>query len=198
MSIPTQPRPSQPPPSGQKTLLIIVLVLLVLLLLGCCGAICAGMAAYLSLKPEAMRSVPQLVTLPNVAVTPGENDWFTSRTLAPVYTTAIDTVSADKKVIEWLGEPIEPVERSDGELYRRKQPEADSDGSETIEFDIKGPKGRGMVTAVARGGSVAFAAPPGGAGPDDLRVTMIRVTLKDGAVIDVPPPSDQPAFVPIR
>jgi hypothetical protein len=122
-----------------------------------------------------------------------------NRTLGPVYSTALDAVATNEKVMEQLGDPIEPVEQPDPTLLFRRTNSGDISGeAETIEFDVKGPKGTAVARVIA--GMPATDSPPAAPGsfPDQFRVEKITVTLKDGTTIDVPPPKDQSAFSPIR
>ena len=96
--------------------------------------------------------------------------------LSGAYLAAENAVSHDPKVIERLGEPIakssDPKRQNPGEL---------KPSGETFQFDIKGPKGTGIVSAVATA-------------PDKTtpyKVTKITVTFADGAAIDVQPPGEQ-------
>jgi hypothetical protein len=186
MNSPTQPASTpQPPSGGGGAVLVIVLGFLLIMVLGC-GALCAG--AFFVTKQAANWPGPSPIPLPGIAASPDVNDWITDRTLAPVYTTALDAVASNLQVIERLGDSIEPVQQDDTEaLFRRLDSGSLKPGGETIEFDIKGSKGTGIVSVVATG-----------VANGEFRVAKITVTFSDGATIDVPPPPDQPAFVPIR
>jgi cytochrome oxidase complex assembly protein 1 len=174
--------------------LLVALLVFAVSCLCCCGGISAGLFLVADRVQTAVREMPKSIPVPGVTVTPDVNDWITARTLAPVYTTALDAVTSDKNVIERLGEPIETVGDST-DLFRLKGSDDPDNPGETIEFDIKGPRGPAKVTV---GTSRPSAALPGVATTDELRVAKITVTLSDGSVIDVPPPKEQPAFVPIR
>src|SRR6185369_10980664 len=89
--------------------------------------------------------------------------------LTPAYAAAQKAVTTNAQVIDRLGEPIEmntePQRQSAGELNPR---------GETFQFDVKGPKGIGIVSAVATA-------------PDrqsQFRAGKITVTFADGSVID--------------
>ena len=110
-------------------------------------------------------------------------DWMTQRVLSEVYTGAVDTVVADKAVIEQLGEPVE-TDIAASQLYRRGYPSDLMATSKTMEFDIIGPKGRGTVRVEATGDAAAQV----GTGP--IKILEITVTLEDGSVIDVDPPPE--------
>jgi hypothetical protein len=109
-------------------------------------------------------------------------DWKTQRVLAEVYTAAVDHVVKNEAVIEQLGKPVE-TDIEAAELYRRVTGELDA-ASETMEFDIVGPKGRGAVRVVADGVDAART------GTGKVKVLKITVTLEDGSVIDVEPPPE--------
>jgi hypothetical protein len=89
-------------------------------------------------------------------------------------------VTTNAQVIDRLGEPMEmntwPQRQSAGEL---------KPGGETFQFDVKGPKGVGIVSAVATA--------PDRQSP--FHAAKITVTFSDGSVIDVTPP-DQSADAP--
>ncbi len=127
--------------------------------------------------PTARDAVERAGRVPNI-VPSTANDWWTQRVLSEVYTGAIDKVVAHESVIEQLGDPVEP-DIAAPELFRRVNAGALNATSETIEFEVIGPKGRGTVSVNAAGV---------GAGP--IKVNTITVTLEDGSVIDVKPPAE--------
>jgi hypothetical protein len=136
---------------------------------------------YVSINPGGRVTI---TPAPPLAVNPAVNDWWTQRVLSDVYTLAVDTVVANETVIETLGDPVE-TDIAAVELYRRVNTGALNTASETIEFDILGPKGRGTVSVVAAGAVGA------GIGSGPVQYKEIHVTLDDGTVIDVPPPPEK-------
>ena len=154
--------PSQfgPPPQrsgdGGRTVLVIVLVILGLMLLGCAG-LCAGCYVVARRAGES--------------VSKGLEEGIKIALLTPAYAAAQEAVTTNAQVIDRLGEPVEmntwPQRQNAGEL---------KPGGETFQFDVKGPKGIGIVSAVATA-------------PDrqsQFRAVKITVTFADGSVIDVP------------
>jgi hypothetical protein len=201
MSAPGQFDPSrgQASQKGGCAVLIIVLALLGTMSL-CCGVL--GVAGFvLSLrmgKQEGPKwQPPAFIQPPPTVFASPVNDWLADRLLSPVYVTALDAVVMNPDVIEALGDSIAPP--SGGEegasLYRRVGMGDLNPAGETIEFDIKGPKGAAVVSVLATGPD-NVAGPPGGY--VEYHVTKIKVKLEGGSEIDVPAPSDQPAVKPIR
>jgi hypothetical protein len=209
MTAPSQPGPpNQPGGSGGHVVLIVVLVVLGTMFVAC-GILCGGLVlVYRVAQPHIEEASARAARRAQDAVRqaadpaaqpPWVNEWMINRTLGPVYSIALDAVATNEKVIEQLGDPIEPVEQPDPtQLFRRTNSGDIRGDSETIEFDVKGPKGAAVVKVIA--GSPAADSPPGAPGsfPGQLRVEKITVALKDGTTIDVPPPKDQSAFSPIR
>ncbi len=185
--------PQQPAGRGPNLTLLVVLVVVGMSLLCCCGGLPFGLFLMRARVQTAIEEMPKAIQLPTVTARPDANDWMTARALAPVYSTSLDAVTTDKNIIERLGQPIGPSLETD-DLFRRKTNEDPDRSGEKIEFDIKGPKGWATVTAVTSGSL----SPPSPATSEEFRVAKITVTFKDGSVIDVPPPSDQPAFLPVR
>jgi hypothetical protein len=166
---PNHPQSLQPSSalSGGSVAAIVIVALLATLT---CAGVCAGVGYFA--VPRAQTAIAKAKAIPQ----PPVNDWWVSRVLSEVYTAALDTTVADKTVVERLGEPIE-TDIAAPDLFRRTRT-GDLDGmSETIEFDILGPKGTAVVTV-----DVA------GAGAGTMTVKSIRVTFSDGSEIDVPPP----------
>lgn len=183
---PTNPAPPRRPAS---TLLIVAVGTLMTMILVCGG----GGAALLYLGPHRAEQALERIQRgrPPIA-SPAVADWMTSRVLAPVYTVALDAVAANELVIERLGETIQPVLEED-ELYRRTT-SGELSGEETIEFDIQGEKGTGVVTVVASSkldGDNPVAPIMYDSGH---RVVKITVTFSDGTKIEVPPPKEQPGM----
>ena len=162
----------QPPqtPSGLSGGGVAAITIVALLGSLTCAGVCAGII-YLT--------VPSALNKAKVASGPPANDWWVSRVLSEVYTAALDAAVADKAVIERLGEPVETDVAAE-DLFRRKRTGALDASSETIEFDILGPKGTAVVTVDVAGA---------GAGP--LIVRSIQVTLSDGSVLEVTPPAQR-------
>jgi hypothetical protein len=174
-------RQAQPARGGSWAVFLTV----VMLVLFGWFSVCAGVA-YLAFPP--VRSALEYANVPVPRLPLGKlppqlapNDWWTSRVLSEIYTRALNVVVEDPTVIERLGEPIE-IDLEAEELYRRSQTGAVGAGPETIEFDIKGPKGSAVVTVVSKGAGISHRLLP---------IDEIKVTLEDGTVLDVPPPSDQ-------
>jgi Cytochrome oxidase complex assembly protein 1 len=180
MSDPSQPIPPPKEPRKQSGTLLAAIVIAVVLMMFGCGGACAGFL-YLTV-PQARQAMRDAnLPFPEIAVAPAQNDWMTTRILSEVYTRALAVVVADKQVIERLGEPVLTDIEAD-ELYRRTDMGALSlDGGEKeIQFDIKGPKGTGVVAVMSQG---------------QTNITKITVTFGDGSSIDIPPPQPQPLMV---
>jgi hypothetical protein len=209
MTASSQPGPpNQPGGSGGHVVLIVVLVVLGTMFVAC-GILCGGLVlvyrvAQPHIEEASARAARRARDVARQAADPAAqpswvNEWMVNRTLGPVYSTALDAVATNEKVMEQLGDPIEPVEQPDPTLLFRRTNSGDISGeAETIEFDVKGPKGTAVARVIA--GMPATDSPPAAPGsfPDQFRVEKITVTLKDGTTIDVPPPKDQSAFSPIR
>ncbi len=159
MSAPSQFGSSPQPSGGGSSVLVIVLIVLGVLVLICGGA-CAG-CLYIAGQGAT-------------AVQKGVEEGLKAIQLAAAYSTAETAVLSDLQVIERLGEPIErttePQRQNTGDL---------KPAGETFQFDVQGPKGTAIVSAVA----VADKGP--------FRVTTITVKLSDGTTIDVKPPEEQ-------
>jgi Cytochrome oxidase complex assembly protein 1 len=179
MSDPSQPLPPPKEPSRNSgTLLAAIIIAVVLMVIGCAGA-CAGFF-YLATPrvqvalQQANVQLPDL-GLPSVPMPSTANDWMTTRMLTEVYTKALWAVTADKNVIERLGDPLQTdIEAED--LYRRINTGTFDMAGETIEFDILGSKGKGIVTVESK---------------DQVNITKITVTLDDGSKLEVEPPEQQ-------
>jgi Cytochrome oxidase complex assembly protein 1 len=171
-----QPTPSQPSRALSPAAVAALVIGAFLATIAVFG-LCAGVVF---LGTPAARDALEPITgpVPAVAVNPNVNDWWTQRVLSEVYSGTVDKVIADKGVIEKLGEPIE-TDLASADLFRRLNTGELNSASETIEFDLLGPKTKGTVSVVAAGV---------GAGP--IQVKEIKVTLEDGTVIDVNPPAE--------
>jgi hypothetical protein len=158
MSTPSQFGPPPQQSGGGITWLVVLLVILVVLLLAC-GGLCAGCVFV------AQRA--------GTVLEKGLEEGMQQLVLLQPYAEAHAAVQADQRVIDRLGEPIEAID------YKRQSEGKLNTAGETLQFDIKGPKGTGIVSVVAT--------PEG----ETWKARTITVTFEDGSVIDVPPPADQ-------
>ena len=180
MTTPTEPLP---PPKEQRrnsgTLLAAIVIAIVLMAIGCAGA-CAGFFYFATPRVQValQRANVRLpdVGLPNVAARQDANDWMTTRMLSEVYTRSLAVVVANKEVIERLGEPLQTDIEAE-ELYRRINIGAFDNRGETIEFDILGSKGKGVVTVESK---------------DQVNIEKITVKFDDDSTLEVPPPDPMP------
>jgi Cytochrome oxidase complex assembly protein 1 len=186
MSISQQntPQPQQPSRSlsaGMVAALIIGALLASVTVFGlCAGLVLMGVPQAREALERADVPISQIAPAPLVVLNADPNDWWTQRVLSDVYTAALDKVVADPAVIEKLGEPIE-TDIDAPTLYRRANMGGLNAGSETIEFDVQGPNGKGVVRAVVTGAGVQMGAMP-------IQFTEFTVTLEDGSVIEIAPP----------
>jgi hypothetical protein len=151
--------PSSPPSGGGSSALKIILIILVVLALGC-GGLCAG-CVYMAKKGAEV-------------VQKGADELMRLAQLESAHQTTRQAVLADPRVVERLGEPLnvtEPKRQGEGELKPR---------GETFQFDVSGPKGTAIVSAVATAGTGS-----------PFKVTTITVKFSDGATIDIAAPADQ-------
>jgi hypothetical protein len=190
MSAPTQfNSPPQQPGGGSGRAIAIVIVAVAGVSMFCCTGVCAGLIFYAARsKTIAQVSTSIQDQMPASVVA---NDWMVTEMLTRAYTMALDAVVADKRVIERLGEPIEPNNEPD-KLFRRERTGGLSPGGEeeTIEFDISGPKGKAIVDVVTGAAKTpAFSYPW-------ARAAKITVKLADGTKIDVPPPKEENGIEP--
>jgi flagellar basal body-associated protein FliL len=158
MSAPSQFSPPPQSSGGGSSALKIILIILAVLLIGC-GGLCAG-CLYVAGRTakEAGKAFEEFAKL------------------GTAYANTQSAVTSDPQVIDRLGEPIEMTSQA----KRQNTGEYNTSG-ETFQFDIKGPKGTAIVSAVATA-------------PDKnspFKVTKITVTFSDGSVVDVQPPSEQ-------
>jgi hypothetical protein len=159
MSAPSQFSPSPPSSGGGGSAVTIILIVLLVLALAC-GGLCAG-CVYLAGQGAS-------------AAKRGIEEGLKAVQLAAAYATAETAVMNDPAVIARLGEPIErtsdPQRQNTGDL---------KPSGETFQFDIKGPNGTAIVSAVATANNGPF------------KVTTITVKLSDGSTLDVAPPAEQ-------
>jgi Cytochrome oxidase complex assembly protein 1 len=170
MSHPSQysPPPQQSGGGGTSVLVIVLVILGVLVVV--CGGVCAG-CFYLVGKSATV-------------VQKGLEEGFKFVQLAAAYSEAHEAVSENQQVIDRLGEPIEPVQATP--LFRHDGKGPLKKSGETFQFDVKGPKGTGIVSVVATGDNENIFHP-----------AKITVTFADGTVVDVPvakvePPAEAP------
>ena len=150
-----------------------------------CGGIVGGTILWtVTRAPEMLEqaNLPVPSFAPPAPTRAAVNNWWIDRVLGEAYSTALDAVVSNEKVIEQLGEDVGADVEAE-KLYRREQA-GDIAKEETINFDIAGAKGRATVSVTVNGSDNS-----------DLgqRMTFneITVTLKDGTEIDVPLPKDQ-------
>jgi hypothetical protein len=129
----------------------------------------------------------QIPGLPIVDPQPDWSDWMLQRELMHLYQTSLDSVVADKTLIEHLGEPIDTSVESE-DLFRRRDKGPFNYDGEQIEFDVLGPKGKGKVVVLSTtepSANITGAMP--GASNDGLQPKKITVTLQDGTEVNVEP-----------
>jgi hypothetical protein len=165
MSHPSQysPPPQQSGGGGTSVLVIVLVILGVLVVV--CGGVCAG-CFYL---------VGKSATVVQKGIEEGVK--FVQLTVA--YKEANLAVMNDEQVTGRLGEPIEPVEATS--LFRHEGTGPLKKSGETFQFDVKGPKGTGIVSVVATGDN-----------ENNFHPAKITVTFTDGTVVDVPVSAAEP------
>jgi hypothetical protein len=165
MSHPSQfgPSPQQSGGGGSSVLVIVLVVLGVLVVV--CGGLCAG-CFYMAGKSVTV-------------VQKGIEEGVKFVQLAVAYKEANLAVMNNEQVIDRLGEPIEPVEAA--QLFRHEGTGPLKKSGETFQFDVKGPKGTGIVSVVATGDA-----------DNVFHPATITVTFSDGTVVDVPVTTDDP------
>jgi len=180
--------PAKPPGGGSSLVIAIVLLAAGMLSTLCCAGFGAGLFVYSHRSGKSIaqvaKSIQQQIPTPPV-VTPGwAEDWMVMEMLARAYTKSLDAVAADKRVIERLGEPIEPISDSD-KLFRRERKGSLSNEDESFEFDISGPKGKAVVHVISQ---VARGVPPVSVySPEGFQPLKITVKFSDDSSIEVPP-----------
>jgi len=183
-TLPTQSQPGQPslqPSRALSPAAVTAIVVGAFIATLTVAGLCAGVVSLgYPWARDAAGGASGMATKSAPMTQQGIVDWMTQRILAEVYAAVVDQVVQDEEVIEALGEPVE-TDIAAAELYRRVTGELDA-ASETMEFDIVGPKGRGVVRVVA---DAADATRMGAGG---IQVVKITVTLEGGSVIDIKPP----------
>ena len=162
MSMPGQVEPQLPRSSGSSALKIVLIILAIMLVV--CGGLCAGCLVVAQRAGTAFKTTLE--------------ESLQSMQLAVVFGEAMQVVKENAAVAERLGEPIEAAdEPGRGEWPYKRQGEGDlkPDG-ETLQFDVKGPKGKGIVTVLAKRDSEGL-----------YRPVTITVMFEDASSIDVPP-----------
>ena len=190
MSSPSGQGPQQQS-SGAWTIALLVVAICGVTLLVCCGGLAVlGGIAYTRLEKAAVDMQKGVRGQPKASVVmqQWDPDVIARMQLTPAYTAALDAVATDKQVLEKLGAPIEPAGESDL-LYRREKTSEWDGTDETIEFEVRGPKGEAVVRVVA-GVPTTPAAPPGIYG-GGARAKSITVVLTEGTEIVVPPPTEK-------
>jgi hypothetical protein len=185
-SSPSQSGPPQQS-SGAWTIALVIIAAVGVMMLVCCGGVAFLGTLFYTRADRVAAQVQKAVQNAPAAPAPAQgwqNEWIAIAQLAPAYSAALDAVAADKPVQEKLGEPIEPASDSES-LFRRDKNGNWTGGEETIEFDIRGPKGTAVVRVVAAGSTLGMAP---GAAYDGMWPSSITVTLKDGTEMTVPPP----------
>jgi hypothetical protein len=161
MSVPGQYDPP-PPKSGGTSVLKIVLIVLAVLILGC-GGLCAGCLVIAKKAGTAFKASLE--------------EGLQSMQLAVVFAQATEAVKENAAVVERLGEPITPADSDEGIKwpYKRQGVGELNPAGETLQFDVKGPKGKGIVTALAKPDSEGL-----------YKATKITVMFDDASSIEVP------------
>src|SRR5213080_361790 len=117
MSVPSQFGPSQQKPAGDRgRTVLFVAVGVAGVSLVCCGGICAGGLLLVTTQNKALKKVQAAIEdqMPARLVPQRwEEDWMTMEQLTRGYTTALDAVTADERVIARLGEPIESISENE-------------------------------------------------------------------------------------
>ena len=158
MSAPNQPGPSS---GGGSSVLAIVLIVGGVILLACAG-ICGG-CLYVAGKGAS-------------AAKQSIEEGLKQMQLAAAYAATEAAVRENEQVKARLGEPV-----TTETPYQRQNTGDLKPAGETFQFDIKGPNGKAIVSAIATA-----------SGKDSpFKVTKITVTFADGSVVDVAPPSEQ-------
>jgi Cytochrome oxidase complex assembly protein 1 len=164
MNHPSQFGPPPHPSGGGNSVLVIVLVIFGVLFV-VCGGLCAG-CVYLAGQAKTV-------------VQQGIEEGVKFVQLAAVFAEAQQAVAANQQVIDRLGEPIELA--GGVSPFRHEGQGKLNKSGETIQFDVKGPKGTGIVSVVATAGDDAI-----------FHAAKITVTFADGSVVDVPVAEEEP------
>jgi hypothetical protein len=165
MSHPSQysPPPQQSGGGGMSVVVIVLVVLGVLLVV--CGGLCAGCVYFVGRSATVVQK--------------GIEEGFKTAQLAVAYSDAFELVKENEQVLDRLGEPIEPVVAMPP--YRHEGTGPLNKSGETIQFDVKGPTGTGIVSVVATGDEQGIFHP-----------AKVTVTFGDGSVVDVPVTTTEP------
>ena len=166
MSHPSQfsPSPQQSGGGGSSVLVVVLVILGVLVVV--CGGLCAGCFYFVSQSATVVKK--------------GIEEGTKFLQLTAAYKEANLAVMNNAQVIDRLGESIEPVETA--QLFRHEGTGPLKKSGETFQFDVKGPKGTGIVSVVAT------------AGADNMfHPATITVTFSDGSVVDVPVKANEPS-----
>jgi hypothetical protein len=188
MSVPNQYGTQQQGASSGKTAILVVLLVVGLMAGLCCAGVCGGLVFFYSAVDVSKIAQGKLQKAEPEDPAPSDvNDWIMRAQMSRAYTRALDAVTADKNVMEALGDAIESP-NDPSKLFRRTN-SGPLQGEETIEFDIKGERGSAVVSVVC---APAPHSPPG-AMPvgyeGGYQPQKIAVALNDGTQINVPPPS---------
>jgi hypothetical protein len=164
MSVPGQYDPP-PPRSGGSSTLKIVLIVLAVLIIGC-GGLCAGCVFIAKSAGTALQE--------------SLKEGLQSLQLAAVFVQTLEAVKENPVVVERLGEPIATDESEGVKLPYKRQGDGElNPAGETLQFDVKGPKGKGIVTVLAKADSEGL-----------YKATKITVMFEDASSIEVPPKVD--------
>lgn len=201
MSIPREPASEQQQASGPWTIALIVLAVLGVAMLTCCGGL-GVLGAFFYTRAEKAAAQARVAFQPPVKPGPlipipgnpppvvpaWQSEWIAMAQLTPAYSAAVDAVAADSRVLEKLGEPIEPVNQVE-QLFRRQKSGNWDRSDETIEFDIQGPKGKAVVRVLA--GQLLKSEMPATFG--GMQPKSISVVLEDGTELHVVLPAKDDA-----
>lgn len=160
-----------PPPQqsgGGSSVLVIVLIILGVLFV-VCGGLCAGCVYFVGKSATVVQK--------------GIEEGFKTIQLTVAYGETLELVSDYESIVDRLGEPVEPVAAMPP--FRHENKGQLNKSGETIQFDVKGPKGTGIVSVVATGDAEGMFHP-----------AKITVTFTDGSVVDVPVTAVEPADAP--
>jgi hypothetical protein len=166
MSMPGQFDPPPPKSGGTSVLKIVLIVLAVMLVV--CGGLCAGCLVIVNKAGTAFKAGLESIQL------------------SPAYAKALESAQENEAVVARLGEPITTdVGENIQWPYKRQGQGNLNPAGETLQFDIKGPKGKAVVTVVAK------------AGPEGMyQASRITVMFEDTSSIEVPPKTETDSDTP--